>query len=51
MKVHTFFKILNKKIEKYDKLASNPFTISRPIIIVWVEDVFEKETQNNKNKD
>lgn len=39
MKVYNFFKILNKKIEKYDKMASNPFTQPQPIIIVWVEDI------------
>ena len=38
MKVSTFFKILNKKIEKYDKIANNPFTIPQPIVLIWVED-------------
>lgn len=37
MKVSTFFKILNKKIEKYDKIATNPFTQPQPIVLVWVE--------------
>ena len=41
MKVSTFFKILNKKIEKYDKLATNPFTTPQPIVIVWVENECE----------
>lgn len=38
MKISSFFKILNKKIEQYDKIASNPFTIPQPIVLVWVED-------------
>jgi len=38
MKVAKFFKILNKKIEKYDKMATNPFFIPQPIILIWVED-------------
>ena len=43
MKVSTFFKILNKKIEKYDKMATNPFTQPQPIVIIWVEDNDSKE--------
>ena len=43
MKVAKFFKILNKKIEKYDKMASNPFTMPQPIILIWVEDGDSKE--------
>lgn len=43
MKVTTFFKILNRKIEKYDKIASNPFLNPQPIILIWVEDVEEKQ--------
>lgn len=38
MKVSTFFKILNRKIAKYDKIATNPFTNPQPIVLVWVED-------------
>ena len=38
MKVYQFFKILNRKINKYDKLTSNPFTISQPITLIWIED-------------
>ena len=45
MKVYNFFKILNKKIEKYDKMASNPFTQPQPIIIVWIEDI---DSENKK---
>ena len=45
MKVYNFFKILNKKIEKYDKMASNPFTQPQPIIIIWVEDI---DSENKK---
>lgn len=38
MKVSTFFKILNKKIEKYEKKISNPFMKPQPIVLIWVED-------------
>ena len=49
MKVSSFFKILNKKIEKYDKIASNPFLKPQPIVLIWVEDVEseEKDVKNN----
>ena len=43
MKVSTFFKILNKKIEKYDKMATNPFTMPQPIVLVWVEEDLENQ--------
>ncbi|MCQ2754285.1 MAG: hypothetical protein MJ231_04460 [bacterium] len=38
MQISTFFKILNRKIEKYDKLTSNPFEVPQSITLVWVED-------------
>ena len=41
MKISTFFKILNRKIEKYDKKATNPFTVPQPIVLIWVEDANE----------
>lgn len=43
MKVSTFFKILNKKIEKYDKIATNPFTTPQPVILIWVENNAEEK--------
>ena len=46
MGINSFFKILNRKINKYDKLATNPFTDSGRMIIVWVE-----ETKTNENND
>ena len=49
MKVSTFFKILNKKIEKYEKMTTNPFTIPRPIVLIWIEDKDEKDSFNPKN--
>ena len=45
MNISTFFKILNRKIEKYDKMAVNPFTEAQPIILIWIEDV---NTNNEK---
>ena len=38
MKAYTFFKTLNKKIEQYNKIAQNPFTEPRPIILIWIEE-------------
>ncbi len=38
MKVSAFFKILNRKIEKYNKMASNPFTEPQSVVIVWIEE-------------
>lgn len=45
MKVKSFFKLLNRKINKYDKATSNPFEAPPlPIILVWVEEPkLEKE--------
>ena len=51
MKVSSFFKILNRKINKYDKLASNPFLNPRNVIIVWVEDADEKDVKCYKPED
>ena len=51
MKISSFFKILNKKIEKYEKMvSSNPFNIPQPIVLIWVEEdkIFNSEKQNNE---
>ena len=45
-KLSSFFKILNKKIDKYDKLATNPFTKPQRIVIVWIEDGNEPPQSN-----
>lgn len=42
MKFAKFFKILNKKIEQYDKIASNPFLKPQPIVLIWVENFVEE---------
>ena len=43
MNVKSFFKLLNRKITKYDKVASNPFeAMPLSITLVWVE-------EDNKN--
>ena len=47
MKMYQFFKILNRKINKYDKLTSNPFTIPQSITLIWVEDN-EKEDKDTR---
>jgi len=44
MKINSFFKILNRKINMYDELATNPFTETKRMIIVWIE-----ETENTQN--
>ena len=36
MKIKGFLKLLNRKINKYDKAASNPFEAT-PLTLVWVE--------------
>lgn len=38
MNVNSFFKILNRKINNYDKLAVNPFIDKHKMVIVWVEE-------------
>lgn len=39
MKFKSFFKLLNRKINKYDKATSNPFESPYlPIVLVWVEE-------------
>ncbi len=44
MKIHSFFKLLNKKIKQYEKASANPFEIGKPpITIIWVEDVKENK--------
>ena len=45
-KISSFFKILNNKINKYDKLATNPFTKPQRIVIVWIEDENKPLPQN-----
>ena len=52
MNISTFFKILNRKIERYDKITSkNPFTTPQSIILIWVEEYTEhtqyKQAENN----
>ena len=52
MKVLKFLKLLKRKINNYDKTFSNPFMISRPVVIIWVEDnkqrefYFKKKSEN-----
>ena len=38
MKINSFFKTLNRKINMYDKMSTNPFIDSNRFIIVWVEE-------------
>ena len=46
MKAVSFFKLLKRKIKKYDKAATNPFgTTPLSITLVWVE---EENSFNNK---
>ena len=49
MKIKSFFKLLNRKINKYNKAVSNPFeTVHIPITLVWVE---EDKQENDLRKD
>lgn len=48
MKLNSFFKTLNRKINMYDRIATNPFTDSKRMIIVWVEESdLQKETETD----
>ena len=38
MNIPAFFRFLNRKIEKYNKMATNPFLAPQPIVIIWVEE-------------
>lgn len=50
MKVKSFFKLVNQKINKYDKAASNPFeAIPLKITLVWVEEDKENKECNNNS--
>lgn len=50
MKAKSFFKLLNRKIKKYDKAATNPFeAIPLSITLIWVEEEPVKNQRNNKN--
>lgn len=47
MKLASFFKTLNQKINKYDKFASNPFEAPQSLILIWVE----KDSSDWSNSD
>lgn len=49
MKIASFFKILNRKIDKYDKMATNPFTNLQKVVVIWIED--SEFPDNAKEKD
>lgn len=45
----SFFKLLKRKINKYDKAAANPFEpVPVNITLVWIEDKPEYKTQKNQ---
>ena len=47
MQINKFFRILNKIIEKYDKMASNPFyNVKIPITLIWIEDQNDSSDKN-----
>lgn len=49
MKIKSFFKLLNKKINKYDKAISNPFERAPVVItLIWVEN---ENPQDSKQVD
>jgi len=38
MKLVKFLKLINNKIDKYEKMTqTNPFVVKRPITLIWVE--------------
>ena len=38
MNIPAFFRFLNMKIEKYDRVATNPFVEAKSFIIIWIEE-------------
>lgn len=38
MKLASFFKTLNSKINKYDEFTLNPFEVKQSLILIWVEE-------------
>ena len=40
---------MNKKIEQYNRLATNPFTQPQPIILIWVDE--EKNWPQKQKED
>lgn len=49
MNPKSFFKLLNRKIKKYDQAASNPFEATPlSITLVWVEE--DEKDYPNKEK-
>ena len=50
MNISTFFKILNRKIERYDIMApKNPFEIPQPVIFIWIEDCIDNNPSQAEN--
>lgn len=50
MKIKSFFKLVNRKINKYDKAASNPFeAIPLTITLVWIEEENPAPRNNQYN--
>lgn len=51
MKIINFFKTLNTKINKFDKIApkTNPFTIPTQITLVWVDEECPTKKRFEKN--
>lgn len=50
MSLSKFFKILNKKINRYNELTqnsyyTNPFAVNKRITISWVEDTKEENSK------
>ena len=46
MKIPAFFKLLNQKINKYEKAVSNPFGIVHTsVTLIWIEN--EKPQKEN----
>ena len=51
MNINSFFKILNRKINKYDKMATNPFIDSKRFVVVWIEESYDNEQIKRKKTD
>ncbi len=48
MKIPAFLKLLNQKINKYEKAVANPFmSVHIPVTLIWVEEVHDKKTKTS----
>ena len=47
MKLVNFFRLLKRKVNKYDYCLPNPFSQPHPVTVIWVENQTEEKVRNN----